>query len=358
MELDEKYLLSLDPNRLLHNFRVNAGVASSAQPLTAWEAPDSELRGHFTGEYLSACAFMYASTGDAQIKSNAEMVVAGLAECQAKLGDGYLSAFPVSFFDRLEKRQPVWAYYTIHKILAGLLDVDHYIETETDKRQGNSLTEGNPDKSGLKLGNEEKPKGKDFLTSASVKASTSALRATADKGGNGGNREGQKADGDARNGGAAAPPYHDTQALEVARKLGDWIVARNERISDSQLQSMLNVEQGGIAEALANLSAATGDPKYLAMALRFNHLRSLQPAEAQKDKLTSLHVNAEIPKFIGAAREYEVMGGEKMGTFVGGAVRLRQGYGGQAAPANNQGEELAGVPLGSFGRRWRIIGRM
>src|SRR3954468_3156042 len=42
-------------DRLLHNFRLNAGVASTAEPLGGWEKPDSELRGHYTGHFLSAC---------------------------------------------------------------------------------------------------------------------------------------------------------------------------------------------------------------------------------------------------------------------------------------------------------------
>src|SRR5215471_8821372 len=70
MELDHRYLLSLDPDRLLHNFRVNAGLPSSAQPLGGWEAPDCEVRGHFVGHYLSACAHMVAATGDAKLKRN------------------------------------------------------------------------------------------------------------------------------------------------------------------------------------------------------------------------------------------------------------------------------------------------
>src|SRR5690348_5057213 len=64
MELDEKYLLSLDVDRLLHNFRVNAGLPSTAEPLGGWEDPKCELRGHFVGHYLSACALMYTSTAD------------------------------------------------------------------------------------------------------------------------------------------------------------------------------------------------------------------------------------------------------------------------------------------------------
>jgi hypothetical protein len=65
MDLDGEYLLSLDVDRLVHNFRVNAGIPSAAQPLGGWEAPDCELRGHFVGHYMSACAQMYAGTGDA-----------------------------------------------------------------------------------------------------------------------------------------------------------------------------------------------------------------------------------------------------------------------------------------------------
>ena len=111
MELDGQYLLALEVDRLLHDFRLNAGLPSSARPLGGWEAPSCELRGHFVGHYLSACAQMYASTGDARFKAKGDAVVAGLAECQAKLGSGYLSAYPESFIDRVERQQPVWAPY-------------------------------------------------------------------------------------------------------------------------------------------------------------------------------------------------------------------------------------------------------
>ena len=124
MELDGQYLLSLDPDRLLHNFRVNAGLPSSAKPLGGWEAPDVELRGHTVGHYLSALALMYASTGDTRFKDRADAMVGELATIQEHLHRGYLSAFPEEFFDRVEARQRVWApYYTIHKIMAGLFDV-------------------------------------------------------------------------------------------------------------------------------------------------------------------------------------------------------------------------------------------
>lgn len=119
------YMLRLPNDRLLHNFRVNAGILSSAKPLGGWEAPGCELRGHFVGHYLSASALHFAATGDTAVKAKADELVAGLAACQAALDqNGYLSAFPPELFDRLERRQNVWApFYTLHKIMAGLLDM-------------------------------------------------------------------------------------------------------------------------------------------------------------------------------------------------------------------------------------------
>ncbi|MGC8639968.1 MAG: beta-L-arabinofuranosidase domain-containing protein [Isosphaeraceae bacterium] len=131
MELDQKYLLALDPDRLLHTFRLNAGLPSSARPLGGWEAGNIEVRGHFTGHYMSACALMYASTGDERFKTRGEKIVAGLAECQRKLGSGYLSAFPETFIDRVERQERVWApWYTLHKILAGLLEMNQHCQSE------------------------------------------------------------------------------------------------------------------------------------------------------------------------------------------------------------------------------------
>ncbi len=125
MQRDRKYLHDLDPDRLLHTFRLNAGLPSSAEPLGGWEKPDCELRGHSMGHYLSACAMMYSSTGDERLKAKADAIVAELAKCQSALGDsGYLSAFPETWFDRVEAFKTVWApYYTLHKIYAGLLDM-------------------------------------------------------------------------------------------------------------------------------------------------------------------------------------------------------------------------------------------
>ena len=130
-EWNRGYMQRLDAGRLLYNFRQNAGLpVAGAQPLGGWEAPadglhGTELRGHFTGHFLSASALLYASTGDAAAKEKAGEMVAELAKCQDKLGDGYLSAFPTTLFDRLDsgKNLPWAPFYTIHKIMAGLFDM-------------------------------------------------------------------------------------------------------------------------------------------------------------------------------------------------------------------------------------------
>jgi DUF1680 family protein len=66
---------------------------------------------------------MWASTHNDTLKEKMSSVVDTLYDCQKKVGTGYLSAFPSEFFDWVEAIKPVWApYYTIHKIMQGLLD--------------------------------------------------------------------------------------------------------------------------------------------------------------------------------------------------------------------------------------------
>ncbi|MEU4688977.1 beta-L-arabinofuranosidase domain-containing protein [Actinoplanes sp. NPDC023714] len=117
----QSYLRFLDPDRLLHMFRVTAGLPSPATPCGGWESPSTELRGHSIGHVLTALSQAYASTGDPSYKSKSDHLVAQLALCQRP--NGFLSAYPESFIDRVETGQQVWApYYTLHKIVAGLLD--------------------------------------------------------------------------------------------------------------------------------------------------------------------------------------------------------------------------------------------
>jgi DUF1680 family protein len=122
------YLLFLDPDRMLHTFRLNYGLPSAAVPCGGWESPNFKVRGHTTGHLLSGLALSYANTGDPRAAAVGEYLVGQLARLQAMArqagyAPGYLSAFPESFFDVLEAGGPVWSpYYMIHKYLAGMID--------------------------------------------------------------------------------------------------------------------------------------------------------------------------------------------------------------------------------------------
>ena len=128
-EWNRGYMARLDADRLLYTFRANAGLAvGSAKALGGWEQPEngkrsSELRGHFGGHFLSASAQL-AAMGDKEARAKGDYMVAEMAKCQEKLGGKYLSAFPTTWWDRLEKAERVWApFYTIHKITAGMFDM-------------------------------------------------------------------------------------------------------------------------------------------------------------------------------------------------------------------------------------------
>jgi hypothetical protein len=101
------YLLFLDPDRILHTFRLNYGLPSAAQPCGGWEAPQSQVRGHTTGDLLSGLALTYANTGSEAARAKGRYLVGQLAAMQALAPSagysrGYLSAFPESYFDLLE----------------------------------------------------------------------------------------------------------------------------------------------------------------------------------------------------------------------------------------------------------------
>ena len=132
-EINQSYLDSLKTDRLLHSFRLTAGLTSNATPYGGWEKPDCELRGHFNGgHYLSAVALAYSGAGNETLRKSGDTMVAELARCQKANGDGYLSAFPRTEFETLKSLGKVWApFYTLHKIMAGMVDM--YIHTGNEQ---------------------------------------------------------------------------------------------------------------------------------------------------------------------------------------------------------------------------------
>ncbi len=226
-KLNEKYLLSIDPDRMLHMFKVTSGLQSSSQAYGGWESEDGELRGHTIGHYLSALGKMYNASGNEEFKNRGVFVVEELSKCQDAFGkSGYLMAYPETFFDRLERGEWVWApYYTLHKILAGLIDQYIYCNNQ--------------------------------------------------------------------------------MALELASKMAEWISERNSGFTEDEMQSILDMEHGGMTEALTDLFLLTGNPEHLELAKRFEHKRIIEPLALNMDPLLGEHINTQLPKILGAARMYE-----------------------------------------------------
>lgn len=136
-----EYLLSVDPDRLLHSFRTNAGLAAKADVYGGWESLG--LAGHSLGHYLSACAQQFASGADERFKQRVDHIVGELAECQANRQDGYIGAMPDGDRVWAEVKKGdirsrgfdlngLWVpWYTHHKVLAGLIDAYRHTSNET-----------------------------------------------------------------------------------------------------------------------------------------------------------------------------------------------------------------------------------
>ena len=127
-ELDLAYLLSLQPDRFLHNFRKNAGLAPKAPIYGGWESQG--VAGHILGHYLSALSMMFQATGDARLKQKLDYTISEIALCQAQSSDGYVSGIPdgrAMFADikagHGDGALRGWVpWYTMHKLFAGLRD--------------------------------------------------------------------------------------------------------------------------------------------------------------------------------------------------------------------------------------------
>ena len=86
-DLDARYLLALDPDRMLAGYRLRAGLEPKAKGYGGWDSvTGKQLTGHIGGHYLSAVSLMFAATGDPRFKERADHVVRELAEVQARRG--------------------------------------------------------------------------------------------------------------------------------------------------------------------------------------------------------------------------------------------------------------------------------
>lgn len=127
------YFKSVSEDEMLYNFRKAANLdTKGAQAMEGWDSPECLLRGHTTGHYLSALSLCFRETQDEEIEKKIHYIVEEMGRCQkafesmAGYQEGYIGAYSEEQFDLLEKGvsyPDIWApYYTLHKIMAGMLD--------------------------------------------------------------------------------------------------------------------------------------------------------------------------------------------------------------------------------------------
>lgn len=139
-EADTRFLLDLKPDRLLSEFRVHSGLKPKGEKYGGWES--SGLAGHSLGHYLSALALQYAASNDAEYLKRVNYIVDELDECQKARKTGYIGAIPREDSVFAEVSQGIirsrgfdlngaWSpWYTVHKVMAGLLDAYLYGNNE------------------------------------------------------------------------------------------------------------------------------------------------------------------------------------------------------------------------------------
>ena len=103
----------------------------------------------------------------------------------------------------------------------------------------------------------------------------------------------------------------DANAKTVLLALAGWVDTRTSKSSYDQMQKVMKTEFGGMNEVLADIYHQTGDKKWLTAAQRFDHAAVFDPLAAKQDKLDGLHANTQVPKWIGAAREFKATGTTK-----------------------------------------------
>jgi len=142
-DVDLKYILALNPDRLLAPYLIASGIPVKAERYGNWESIG--LDGHIAGHYLSALAMMYASTGNMEVKNRLDYMISELEKCQQKNGNGYVGGIPQGkvFWDRIHNGDidgsnfglnNTWVpLYNIHKLFAGLTDTYHYTGNEKAK---------------------------------------------------------------------------------------------------------------------------------------------------------------------------------------------------------------------------------
>lgn len=245
-DLDARYLLELEPDRMMAGYRLRVGLEPKAPGYGGWDDVNSrQLTGHIAGHYLSAVSLMYAATGDVRFKERADYLVKELKEVQDKRGNGYLGALMdgqgvdgEKLFEEVAQGNirsggfdlnGLWSpWYTLHKTYAGLRDAYRFTGNKT--------------------------------------------------------------------------------ALEVEIKFSEWAESIVSKMTDVQVQRMLNTEFGGMNEIFVDLYADTGDVRWLKLSYKFEHESFIEPLRRHQDNLGGTHGNTQVPKLIGSLDRFAYTG--------------------------------------------------
>ncbi|MEF9907169.1 beta-L-arabinofuranosidase domain-containing protein [Streptomyces sp. P9-A2] len=131
-----------------------------------------------------------------------------------------------------------------------------------------------------------------------------------------------------------------TQARDVLLALAGWVDTRTGRLTAAQTQAMLGTEFGGMNTVLTDLYQQTGDARWLTVARRFDHAAVFDPLAAGQDRLDGLHANTQVPKWIGAAREYKATGTTRYRDIATNAWNICVGTHTYAIGGNSQAEHF------------------
>lgn len=135
---DLAYLLELEPGKLLFSFYTEAGLEGPLNrrlgPLMlhdGWDNPVSQVRGMFTGHWLSAASRIFQETAHEELRARINYIVKEIGRCQERNGNGWAFSIPEKYLEGIKKGQHFWAsQYVCHKIMMGLLDAYQFAENE------------------------------------------------------------------------------------------------------------------------------------------------------------------------------------------------------------------------------------
>jgi DUF1680 family protein len=132
----------------------------------------------------------------------------------------------------------------------------------------------------------------------------------------------------------------NTQARDVLLRFAGWVDWRTARLSYSQMQTVLRTEFGGMNAVLTDLYQQTGDARWLTVAQRFDHAAIFDPLAANRDELNGKHANTNLPKWVGAAREYKATGNTRYRDIASNVWNMVVGAHTYAIGGNSQAEHF------------------